>query len=102
MKVAKEAKRAGVARIGLVRASDQVESNTANQLRDKVRTSTQAGHIDADTSSSSVRKRAVKSGRGGAKTADSRKTAFHKRWLEGASPSTVEEFGWARDFNKPS
>ena len=27
-----------------------------------------------------------------------RKKAFHKRWIEGASASTVEEFAWQREF----
>jgi hypothetical protein len=43
-------------------------------------------------------KRAVKAGRGAKSTADKRKKAFHKRWLEGANAKTTEEFAWQREF----
>ena len=47
---------------------------------------------------SKVMNKPLKSSRGAKSTADKRKKAFHKRWIEGASPSTAEEYGWAREF----
>jgi hypothetical protein len=43
-------------------------------------------------------RKAVKASRGAKSTANKRKKAFYKRWSEGASPSTVEEYTWAREF----
>ena len=83
---------------GLVLAVDQIDSKVSNKLRKRAKTSTAASHITAKDDASKIMKRGVKSSRGAKSTADKRKKAFHKRWLEGANAQTVEEFSWVREF----
>ncbi len=79
-------------------AVDQLDSKVSNQLRKRATTSTAASHITAKGAASKVISKGVKSGRGAKSTADKRKKAFHKRWLDGANAQTVEEFSWVREF----
>ena len=79
-------------------AVDQIDSKVSNKLRARAKTSTAASHISASADASKIMKKGVKSSRGAKSTADKRKKAFHKRWLEGANAQTVEEFSWVREF----
>ena len=82
----------------MVFASEQANPKLSNQMRKRATTSTAASHIEAKSDSSRVMNKAVKESRGAKSTAGKRKKAFHKRWIEGASPATVEEYAWAREF----
>ena len=82
----------------MVLATEQKDSNLSDKLRSCSEHATGATHIEAKSDKSKLMKKAVKQGRGAKSTADKRKKAFHKRWIEGASPSTVEEYAWAREF----
>ncbi len=93
-KAAMDAKR----RPGLVFASEQADPSLSNKMRKRATTSTAASRVEAKSDVSKVMNKAVKESRGAKSTADKRKKAFHKRWTEGASPSTVEEYAWAREF----
>ena len=85
-------------RPGLVFASEQADPSLSNKMRKRATTSTAASRVEAKSDVSKVMNKAVKESRGAKSTADKRKKAFHKRWTEGASPSTVEEYAWAREF----
>ncbi|MBS72591.1 MAG: hypothetical protein CMO20_06570 [Thermoplasmata archaeon] len=79
-------------------ASDQKDANVAKKLRARAATSTAATHVDSRQEVSKIMSKAVKSGSGKKETAEKRKKAFHKRWLEGGNAKTIEEFAWQREF----